>query len=205
MNAASRNMPTPSRIRTSGVPSADIAPWAIDSPTPPTGGTASGAFFDDEPGKLPVSPSFRPDTARTGASDSPDPMFFGDERRPSMASATTVSSSNSNPRGSMSRSTRQMKLANLFGDDGHESSRGSDTSILTTARRDDSTSSNSHKERNNSVNTVSNDGPPISPSVSRPRTPLPSSDVTPWLFQDFKVSKRIYLYHEPKILLYGGT
>lgn len=177
---ASRRQPSVSGI------SAQIAPWATEGSSIP-GAVPSGSFFDDGRGKLPASPSFRPDTGRTGASDSPDPMFFGDERRPSMASATTVSSSNSNRRASTSRSTRHKKLANFFGEDGHESSRGSDTSVFTTGR-DHSTSSHSHRDRNNSVHTINTDGRPISPTSSRPRTPLPSSEVTPWLFQDFKAS-----------------
>lgn len=178
-----------SRYRTStGASNAQIAPWATDTLTTNTGGASSGSFFDDGHGRLPASPSFRPDTARTGASDSPDPLFFGDERRPSMASATTVSSSNSNPRASMGRSTRHMKITNIFGDDGHESARGSETSVLASGHRDQSSSSHSHRDRNNSIHTINNDRRPISPTSSRPRTPVPSSDVTPWLFQDFKVS-----------------
>lgn len=185
-----------SRYRTSvGASNAQIAPWATDPPTTNAGGGSSGSFFDDGPGRLPASPSFRPDTARTGASDSPDPLFYGDERRPSMASATTVSSSNSNPRASMGRSTRHMKIANIFGDDGHESARGSDTSILASGHRDQSSSSLSHRDRNNSIHTIHNDRRPISPTSSRPRTPVPSSDVTPWLFQDFKVSRTLLLSH----------
>lgn len=178
-----------SRYRTStGVSNAPVAPWASDTSATNGGGVPSGSFFDDGySSRLPASPSFRPDTARTGASDSPDPMFFGDERRPSMASATTVSSSNSNPRASVGRGTRHMKMANIFGDDGHESSRGSDTSILASGQRDQSSSSQSYRDRNNSIHTINNDRRPISPTSSRPRTPVPSSDVTPWIFQDFKV------------------
>lgn len=182
--------------------SAQIAPWVTEGSSIP-GAVPSGSFFDDGRGKLPASPSFRPDTGRTGASDSPDPLFFGDERRPSMASATTVSSSNSNRRASTSRSTRHKKLANFFGEDGHESSRGSDTSVLTTGR-DHSTSSHSHKDRNNSVHTINTDGRPISPTNSRPRTPLPSSEVTPWLFQDFKASTCIpFLSYTINACLHG--
>jgi adenylate cyclase len=188
MNAAGGLSATASRYRPSMGPSnAQVAPWASDALATNAGGLPSGSFFDDGPGRLPASPSFRPDTARTGASDSPDPLFFGDERRPSMASATTVSSSNSNPRASVGRSTRHMKIANIFGDDGHDSSRGSDTNILATGHRDQ-LSSHSCRDRNNSINTINNDRRPISPASSRPRTPVPSSDVTPWLFQDFKVS-----------------
>ena len=170
---------------------AQIAPWTNNDGSSLPGGPSVGSFFDDGRGKLPISPSFRPDTGRTGASDSPDPMFCGEERRPSMASATTVSSSNSNRRASTSRSTRHKKLANFFGEDaGHESSRGSDTSVFTTGR-DHSTSSHSHRDRNNSVHTLNTDGRAISPTNSRPRSPQPSSEVTPWLFQDFKVSSCI--------------
>lgn len=201
----SRGPPGSKYAKLAGVPNTQIAPWATESPTHPIGGAASGSFFDDGQNRFPVSPSFRPDTARTGASDSPDPMFFGDERRPSMASATTVSSSNSNPRASLSKNTRHKKLANFLGDDGHESSRGSDTSILTTGHRDRSTSSRSRKDRNNSAHTINNDGRPISPSSSRPRTPLPSSDVTPWLFQDFKVSSRGYSGHTQSIQVCAKT
>ena len=174
-----------SRYRTST--NAPVAPWASDTSATNGGGVPSGSFFDDGYSRLPASPSFRPDTARTGASDSPDPMFFGDERRPSMASATTVSSSNSNPRASVGRGTRHMKMTNIFGDDGHESSRGSDTSILASGHRDQSSSAHSYRDRNNSIHTINNDKRPISPTSSRPRTPVPSSDVTPWIFQDFKV------------------
>ena len=185
-----------SRYRTSmGASNAQIAPWAADPLTTSSGGGSSGSFFDDGQGRLPASPSFRPDTARTGASDSPDPLFYGDERRPSMASATTVSSSNSNPRASMGRSRGHMKIGNYFGDDGHESARGSETSILASGHRDQSSSSLSLRERNNSIHTINNDRRPISPTSSRPRTPVPSSDVTPWLFQDFKVSLALFLSH----------
>ncbi len=189
--------PSASRRKSSTVMrNSQLAPWE-ESSTP--GGVSAGSFFDDGRGNLPGSPSFRPDTGRTGASDSPDPLFFSDERRPSMASATTVSSTNSNRRASTSRSTRHKKLANFFGEDGHESSRGSDTSVFTTGR-DHSTSSHCRGDRNNSVNTINTDVRPTSPTSSRPRTPLPSSDVTPWLFQDFKVSRKpLFLSCEVKV------
>lgn len=186
MSAAGQLSAPASRYRPMGPSNAQVAPWASDALTTNAGGLPAGSFFDDGPGRLPASPSFRPDTARTGTSDS-DPLFFGDERRPSMASATTVSSSNSNPRVSVGRSTRHMKIANIFGDDGHESSRGSDTNVLAGGHRDQ-LSSHLCRDRYNSMHTINNDRRPISPTSSRPRTPVPSSDVTPWLFQDFKVS-----------------
>ena len=172
------------------IPSAEIAPWATnEGQTLSRGGAASESFFDDGHSKSQISPSFRPEHSGTGF---PDQLTYGDERRPSIASATTISSqnSNSNSRASISRGTRRSKIAGFFGDEGNgrESSRSSDTSMLTTGQREHSTSSASHKDRHNSINAFSPDGRPLSPGNSRPRTPLPSSEVTPWLFQEFKVS-----------------
>lgn len=186
-------IPSVSRHPPSAVsPSLEIAPWANDGSMLSTGGGVSESFFDDRQGKIQISPNFRPDTGGTGASDSSERQFYSDERRPSMASATTVSSqnSNSNSRASMGRGPRRMKIAGFFGDDsiGRDSSRNSDASILTTGQREHSSSSVSQKDRHNSAHTFNGDGRPTSPANSRPRTPLPSSDVTPWLFQDFKVS-----------------
>ena len=173
------------------ITSAEIAPWAVnEGRTLSRGGEASQSFFDDGQNKLQASPSFQSDT---GGTSSPDRATYGDDRRPSIASATTISSqnSNSNSRASISKGPRRSKIAGFFGDDGNgrESSRSSDTSILTTGQREHSTSSASQRDRNNSINAFNPDGRPLSPGNSRPRTPLPSSDVTPWLFQDFKVSR----------------
>ena len=170
-------------------PDDEIAPWLSTGPATFNGVAHNGSFFDDRPTNTQSPTTARPDTR---ASDSFDPMFYNDDRRPSMASATTVSSQNSAPisRTSTNRGTQHRRLGAFFGDDGHDSSRSSGTSILTTGR-DHSTSSQSRKARHNSVQTNNTDGGrTASPSSSRPRSPLPSSDVTPWLFQDFKVSAR---------------
>ena len=145
-----------------------------------THGLTSGNFFNDVQSKLQISPSLRPDTGQTGDSRVTD-MIFADERRPSLASATTVSSQNSVSKASTNRSTTHRKVAGFFTDDGRQSSRSSDTSLPSTLQREQTSS------RHNSVHTASTDRAPTSPTNSRPRTPLPSSDVTPWLFQDFKV------------------
>ncbi len=197
LDTSGGSIPSFSRDPPSAVkPNAEVAPWTVnDGLTVSKGGAASEIFFDDEHCKFQSSPSFRPDTGGTGTSGSPDRLSYGDERRPSVASATTISSqnSNSNSRASISRGTRRSKIAGFFGDDsnGRESSRSSDTSILPRIQREHSTSSASQRDRNNSINAFNHDGPPLSPSNSRPRTPLPSSDVTPWLFQDFKVSLHV--------------
>ncbi|KAL8908405.1 MAG: hypothetical protein Q9207_000824 [Kuettlingeria erythrocarpa] len=159
-------------------PDSQIAPWMSAGPPTTNGGADGTTLFDDRPR--------RP----TQYNDLVDPMFYSnsnDDRRPSMASATTVSSQNSVPisRASTSRGNLNKRLGAYFGDDGLDSSRGSDTSIPTTGR-DHSTSSQTRKARHNSVQTNNTDRA-SSPSGSRPRSPLPSSEVTPWLFQDFKL------------------
>ena len=165
-------------------PNADIAPWMDDGlPALSTHGLTSSNFFNDGLSKVQPSPSFRPDSGRTADSDSPDPMFLSNDRRPSLASATTVDSQNSLSKTSTSRGTPYKKVAGFFSDDGRHSARSSDTSIPSTLQREQTASS-----RHGSRHASRDEGRPVSPSSSRPRTPLPSSDVVPWLFQDFKVS-----------------
>ncbi|KAF2835091.1 hypothetical protein M501DRAFT_942853 [Patellaria atrata CBS 101060] len=147
-----------------------------------------GSFYNDsseDVGQL--SPGFRPGTAKTDENG-----FAGDNRRPSVASATTVSSSGS--KSSIGRNFHK-KLQGFFGEDypGSDSRQNSDTSLPPNAMY--STSENSSqriRNRNNSLNNTlgsSNiDSRPASPTSSRPRTPLPSSEVTPWEYQD-KVSE----------------
>jgi len=168
-------------------PSADIAPWMDDAvPSFPNHGfNMSSNFFNDGPPKLQLSPSFRPDT---GDSDSQDPMFQ-DERRPSLAtSATTESSQTSMSKASTSRGTPYKKVAGLFSDEGRKSSKSSETSLPNTLQREQTASSSRHGSIHASHHSRDDGRPPTSPVGSRPRTPLPSSDVTPWLFQNFKVS-----------------
>ncbi|KAL8771908.1 MAG: hypothetical protein Q9209_002846 [Squamulea sp. 1 TL-2023] len=178
--------PTASRPAPSAsAPDDEIAPWLSTRPSTFNGAAHNGSFFDDRPANTQSPMTNRPGTR---ASESFDPMFYNDDRRPSMASATTVSSQNSAPisRTNTNLGMQHRRLGAFFGDDGHDSPRSSDTSLLTTGR-DHSTSSQSRKARHNSVQTNNTDGGRTgSPSSSRPRSPLPSSDVTPWLFQDFK-------------------
>lgn len=160
-------------------PDAQIAPWLSADSSTSYRGADTGSFFEDRPRRA------------IQANEPVDPLFCGSDRRPSMASATTVSSQNSVPisRASTSRGNPNKRLGAFFGDDGLDSARSSDTGVITTGR-DPSASSQSRKARHNSVQTNNTDGRTSSPSSSRPRSPLPSSDVTPWLFQDFKVSAR---------------
>ena len=182
-----RQGPAPTRHPPpAAVPDDDIAPWLNSGPAAPNGPSENGSPFGGRLGKSQTFPTSR---AGNSANEPVDPMFDNDERRPSVASATTVSSQNSTPvsRTSTGRGAHSRRLGAFFGDDARDSARSSHTSILTT-NRDHSISSQNRKARHNSVQTNNTDGRPVSPSSSRPRSPLPSSDVTPWLFQDFKVS-----------------
>ena len=171
-------------------PNADIAPWMDDGlPALSSHRLTSSNFCNDGLAKAQRSQSFRPDSRRTAESESPDPMFLHNDRRPSLASATTFDSQNSVSRASTSRGTPYKKVAGFFGDEGRQSPRSSDTSIPSTLQREQ-TGSSWHGSRH----TSRDESRPISPSSSRPRTPLPSSEVVPWLFQDFKVSSCIAVH-----------
>ena len=161
-----------------------IAPWASTPSLP------MGTFFNDssEHETSPLSPAFRPGTGRTVASDAVDSGYDGDHRRPSIASATTVSSQGSK---SSNSGTFRKRLQGFFGDEfpGPPDSRhDSDGSLHLMGSRDHSTArarNNSTGSRNPPDRTVD---PVPSPNPSRPRTPVPSSEVTPWMYQRFNVS-----------------
>ena len=183
LDKPSNNVPLISKNPPSA-PLAQIAPWTTEpSNMPSTAMLPPGrSFFDDGQDGV-TSPPFRPSTARTDTSESLDVPWHGDERRPSMASATTIGSQDSGSRAGATKASYQKKLAGFFGEDvsGKTTSHhGSDSSIQN--------SIHSHRRRNNSYNANNINGRTASPSSSRPHTPLPSSDVVPWVFQDYKVS-----------------
>ncbi|KAK4984663.1 hypothetical protein LTR50_006454 [Elasticomyces elasticus] len=165
----SSNVPSISRQPPSGISA--ISPWTLGSKRGknmaplhmPT--SVFGSFYDDSTDDLPqLSPGFRPLNG--------DLIFPGGDRRPSIASATTISSSGS--RSSIGRGFQKgtAKLQGFFGEDVNEGRRGSNTSLSGFVPR----------KRENSV--ANKDNRPASPTSSRPRTPAPSSEVTPWVFQD---------------------
>lgn len=182
-------------------PNADIAPWMDDGlPALSDHGLTSSNFFNDGSSKAQQSPSIRPNSGRTVDSESPDPMFLSNDRRPPLTRATTADSQTSLSITSTSRGIPYKKVAGFFGDEGRQSPRSSDTSIPSTLQREQ-TSSSLHGSRHASRD----EGRPISPGSSRPRTPLPSSDVVPWLFQDFKVSSGVsVLASSPHILVFSA-
>jgi adenylate cyclase len=173
-----------------------IAPWMSTNDSIPTPSSTFGtSFYNDSSDNLSqasqLSPGFRPGTGLTGntnntnASDSPADAYFGDERRPSVASVTTASSQGS--KSSVSRTGIHKKLQTFFGDDfpGRD---GSDTSLPSHGKEVRSHSfARSHRDRNHSSATDHTQRD-ASPAGSRPRTPVPSSDVVPFLYQDSQVS-----------------
>lgn len=169
-----------------------IAPWMTTNGSngTPTSANAFGtSFYDDSSDNLSqvsaLSPGIRPGTAFTGntaASDSPADMEFGYERRPSVASVTTASSTGSKS----SRGGIHKSLKNLFGDE-FTGKEGSESSLPQSHRSH--SFARSHRERNLSSATDNTQRDrDASPASSRPRTPVPSSDVVPFLYQDSKVS-----------------
>ncbi|KAH8814956.1 adenylate cyclase [Xylogone sp. PMI_703] len=166
-----------------------IAPWmsANGAGAQPSSGFST-SFYDDSSDNLSqgsqLSPGFRPGTGLTGntnTTESPADQFFADERRPSVASVTTASSTGS--RSSIGRGTIHKKLHNFFGED-FPGKDGSEISLPPHGREHRSHSfARSHRDRNASNAT---EHPPrdSSPAPSRPRTPVPSSDVVPFLYQE---------------------
>lgn len=167
-----------------------IAPWMSGS-----GGANQNAplssfgttFFDDSSDALSVasqlSPAFRPNQSRIvetpGSSDSV--AYFNDERRPSVASVTTASSQGS--KHSTNRGGLK-KLQGFFGEDfpGRD---GSETSLPAGGPGKEQRSySFNRPTRERNYSNATDHTREGSPSSSRPRTPVPSSDVVPFLYQE---------------------
>jgi len=149
-----------------------------------------GSFFNDSNEDI---AQLSPRLMRPGSQD--DGMGFPrDDRRPSMASATTVSSSGSKS-SVVSRGGYHKRLQNVFGEEFPQDSRQNSDTSLTAPYVGDAQSLRAGRNRTNSMNNTlgsSYNSRPGSPVSSRPRTPLPSSEVTPWEYQDFKVSVNLF-------------
>ena len=119
--------------------------------------------------------SRRPDTARTNASESPE--CDADARRRSIASATTVSSTGS--RSSAANGRFHKSLKGFFGEDPSESRKGSTANLSEQAQP--ASSLDKPSQRSGSIQTLNT-------TDDRPKTPPapPSSDVTPWAYQNFE-------------------
>lgn len=160
-----------------------------DRPTGPMPQSVFGGSFyinDSNDNLGQISPGYAPGQGMSFSND-------GDDRRPSIASATTVSSTGSK---ASVRDRMQKKLQGFFGEsdvplDNTSSSRqNSETSSMQNGPLPPfAPGGGTGRNRNNSMNdALMRSGPP-SPSSSRPRTPAPqpSSEVTPWVFQDTEV------------------
>ncbi|RDW78069.1 adenylate cyclase [Coleophoma crateriformis] len=171
-----------------------IAPWmSMNGTGEPSPGFGT-SFYNDSSDNLSqasaLSPVFRPGTGLTGntiASTDSTQDAYGDERRPSVASVTTASSSGSKS-SSMNRGGIHKKLQTFFGED-LPSRDASDTSLPLHGKEQkdrhakdirSNSFARSTRERNLSSATARD----ASPSDSRPRTPIPSSDVVPFLYQE---------------------
>ncbi|KXT14282.1 hypothetical protein AC579_1269 [Pseudocercospora musae] len=206
--------PTPSNARSNSIAPWDHSPQSADtldshagnipsiSRQPPTAHPSMGNWNNDRPTQMPhsvfgtsfyindsnenlgqISPGYAPGQGMNFPTDAED-------RRPSVASATTVSSTGSK---ASVRDRMQKKLQGFFGEhdvplDNTSSSRqNSETSSLQNGPLPPfAPGGGNGRNRNNSMNdAIMRSGPP-SPSSSRPRTPAPqpSSEVTPWVFQD---------------------
>jgi adenylate cyclase len=154
----------------------------------------SGTFLRDasETENSPLTPIFRPTNGNASAFDDLRDFGYRDDRRHSAASVTTASSSNS--KSSQSNGIRKHIQGLLGRDHGHGENGGSrndsDPSLQLASReqlsprsRTDSASSRHLYDYNRTR--------AGSPNASRPRTPLPSSDVAPWMYQQIQVWESI--------------
>jgi adenylate cyclase len=173
-------VPSISRVPpSSSSSSAQMAPWSSSSGSgAPMANSAWSSFYNDSSEDLaPLSP---------GSARREDNMGFPmqDDRRPSVASATTVSSTGS--KSSISRAFHK-RLPNFFGEDldfPADNRQQSDTSLSTPLPADAQLTRT--RTRGDSLHNAagSHHSRPTSPTSLRPRTPQPASEVTPWEYQD---------------------
>lgn len=174
-----------------------VSPWSSSPQIGPT--DASGTFYNDsEHESSPVSATFRPSTGRTYASEPFELDYSRDRRRPSAASATTISSQGSKSSGGRFRK----KLQGFFGDEflgssdqKPESDHGSLHSSKNPGRLGPIDQAKA-RERANSDGSRTfaerPDGPSPQPPP-RPSTPMASSEITPWDYQNLNVSLLLLL------------
>ncbi|KAH9998045.1 protein phosphatase 2C [Xylariaceae sp. FL0662B] len=172
-----------------------IAPWMSPNGTATANASPTAqatSFYNDSSDNVStasqLSPAFRSGPlrpAQTLSNDSPDAAFFDDDRRPSVASVTTASSQGSKTSGSRGG---LKKLQGFFGEDfpGRD---GSDTSLppppqTQTLGKEQRSYSFSRARRGRNDSNATDHTRDVSPASSRPRTPVPSSDVVPFLYQE---------------------
>ncbi|KAF7551298.1 hypothetical protein G7046_g7762 [Stylonectria norvegica] len=170
-----------------------IAPWMTSNGGSTSSSAMPTSFYNDSTDNLSIASQLSPGNpyppSRSGAAPSnqepPENAYFNDSRRPSVASVLSASS-----QGSKSSLTRggYRKLQGFFGEEypGKDSSESSlPTSVV--AGKDQRGRSYSHSRpthRDRNYSNATDNTREVSPSSSRPRTPVPSSDVVPFLYQD---------------------
>ncbi|KAI9888602.1 MAG: cysteinyl-tRNA synthetase [Vezdaea aestivalis] len=123
--------------------------------------------------------------ARAGGGNGQGSSRMPDDRRPSLASLTTVSSGGS--KSSAGRVFHKKNLTGIFGDEYTPTPQASDTSLPGRVAGDGSEQSyrTHRRDRNESTNTAaSTEAWAGSRPGSRPHTPVPSNAVVPFLYQD---------------------
>ncbi|KAL9095437.1 MAG: hypothetical protein Q9165_002308 [Trypethelium subeluteriae] len=170
----SPNVPAISRVPPSA--SSPHPPWGNNGNSFPMTSSVFGSFYNDSQESIAqLSPGFRPGTGQT------DMGFPGDDRRPSIASNTTVSSSGS--KSSVGRGFHK-KLQGFFGEDiSNEISPYSEPNVPPFAPTEQIRNRNRNNSAHNTIDSTSSSRP-ASPGSSRPRTPMASSEITPWVYQD---------------------
>ncbi len=148
-------------------------------------GSPAGLYGDS----IETLPQLSPLTRPNPRPEYPEANYFEDEqRRPSVTSVATASS-----QGSQSSTGRvfNRKFQGFFGEEyrgqGREASSQAQDSNVVNGRP-----SGSHHRNNSTATTSTGDGGTASPG-SRPRSPMPSSEVAPWVYQDSEVRFENYL------------
>jgi adenylate cyclase len=183
LETSGARVPSISRVPPTAVSAnSQIAPWSSGSNGTMANPAWSSFYNDSNEDVSQLSPAF----GRPGSGSREDSMGFPlkDDRRPSVASQNTVSSTGSK---SSSRGFHK-RLPNFFGEDFPTDGRQNSETSLTTPFASDAMSTRTRNRGNSLHNTIgSHHSRPTSPTSSRPRTPQPSSEVTPWEYQDSKV------------------
>lgn len=160
-------------------------PWTGDRPSQMPSSVFGASFYNNDSSEQieQISPGNGPDNGMGFPTD-------GEPRRPSIASATTIDSTGSKRslRGRMDRKLRGILGDEFPGLDGTSESRQNSESSSMQGSLSAFVPGIIPRHRNNSLNDAMGRSRPPSPTFSRPRTPAPSSDVTPWDFQDHGVS-----------------
>lgn len=154
-----------------------------------------GTFFHDysEHEASPASATFRPGTGRTYTSEPVEFDYNGDDRRPSVASATTVSSQGSK---SSTGARFRKRLQGFFGDE-YTGSGDFDGNSQKPAARPVRAAQRGSRERANSDGTRNLPARSHDQSFSQEEkgsdSAYPPREITPWLYQSINVSCSSFL------------